>query len=284
VTPQQAEEIVRKFELAILEDGDLDKAMEYATPDLAVRMAPGLPYKEAYIGRQGLTDLMEDVASHWEFLGPVQTQYLGVSPTLVVARIEAPARVKATGRELHFLVTEWMTLRDGKVADVEVFYWDQEPLLEAARVTEALREANMQLVRNYVDGINAWDFDGMRQLLAEDLVFEQMHAPPGMQSKFEGREALLEFQKTLVDTIKTENLHDVHLETLHSDPGEILATYRSDMEFADPSIEYRNKYICRFTVRDGRITKFQEYFDPVPLIMSFGGKVESPFVSPAPAG
>jgi uncharacterized protein len=56
------------------------------------------------------------------------------------------------------------------------------------------------------------------------------------------------------------------------------------VEFADPSIEYRNKYICRFTVRDGRITKFQEYFDPVPLIMSFGGKVESPFVSPAPAG
>jgi ketosteroid isomerase-like protein len=146
---------------------------------------------------------------------------------------------------------------------------------------EELREANMRLVREYIDGINAWDFDGMRAMLAEDFVFEQMYSPPGMRRLFEGRDVLLEFQKTFVDTIKTENLHDLHLETLHSDPGEILATYRSDMEFADPSIEYRNEYICRFSVRDGRITRFQEYFDPVPLITAFGGTVESPFETPA---
>ena len=142
----------------------------------------------------------------------------------------------------------------------------------------------MQLVRDYIAGINAWDFDAMREILAQDFVFEQMYAPPGMQGYLEGREALLEFQKTFVDTIKTENLHDLHLETLHSDPGEVLATYKSDMEFADPSIEYRNTYICHFTVRDGRITRFQEYFDPVPLIVSFGGKVDSPFGSPASSG
>jgi ketosteroid isomerase-like protein len=146
---------------------------------------------------------------------------------------------------------------------------------------EAVREANMKLVREYIEGINAWDFEAMRALLAEDFVFEQMFAPPGMQSRFEGRESLLEFQKTFVDTIKTENLHDVHLETLHSDPGEIVATYKSDMEFSDPAMEYRNRYICRFTVRDGRITRFQEYFDPVPLIITFGGNVESPFSAPA---
>jgi ketosteroid isomerase-like protein len=53
------------------------------------------------------------------------------------------------------------------------------------------------------------------------------------------------------------------------------------MEFSDPAMEYRNRYICRFTVRDGRITRFQEYFDPVPLIVTFGGTVESPFGAPA---
>jgi len=148
---------------------------------------------------------------------------------------------------------------------------------------DELRDANMNLVRKYIDGINAWDFDGMREMLAEDFVFEQMFAPPGMQSRFEGRESLLVFQKSFVDAIKSENLHDVHLETLHSHPGEVLATYRSDMQFADPGIQYRNTYICRLTVRDGRITRFQEYYNPVPLIESFGGKVDSPFGSTAPA-
>src|SRR4030095_12108161 len=90
---------------------------------------------------------------------------------------------------------------------------------------DVLREANMDLVRRYIDGINAWDFDGMREMLAEDFVFEQMYSPPGMRRLFEGREELPEFQKTFVDTIKTENLHDVWLETLHSDPGEVLAIY-----------------------------------------------------------
>ena len=144
-----------------------------------------------------------------------------------------------------------------------------------------LRDANTKLVRAYIDAINAWDFDAMRGMLAEDFVFEQMFAPPGMDSRFEGRESLLEFQKSFVDTIKTENLHDVQLETLYSDPGEIVATYRSDMEFSDPGMEYRNKYICRFTVREGCITAFKEYYDPVPLILTFGGTVESPFGSPA---
>jgi hypothetical protein len=100
------------FDLAVL-DGDLDLVMQHAHADVAVREAPGLPYsKDTYVGRQGLVELMEVVGGWWEFL-------------------------KATGREVQFLVTEWMTVRDGKVADIEVFYFDEEPLLEAARLASA---------------------------------------------------------------------------------------------------------------------------------------------------
>jgi len=61
-----------------------------------------------------------------------------VTESLVVGRFEAPARLVATGREVDFLVTEWVTIRDGKVADVEVFYWDQAPILEAAAAADAV--------------------------------------------------------------------------------------------------------------------------------------------------
>lgn len=74
-----------------------------------------------------------------EFLEPLDLTYIGVHSGLALARIAGPARLKVTGKEVDFLVTEWMTVRDGKVADVEVFYWDQAPLLEA--VEQAARAA-----------------------------------------------------------------------------------------------------------------------------------------------
>lgn len=142
----------------------------------------------------------------------------------------------------------------------------------------ALRAANIALVRAYIDGINAWDFDGMRALMAPDFVFEQMFAPPGMRKRYEGRDALLDFQRSLVGTIRTENLHDVAADTLASDPGVVIATYRSDMKLADPRQTYRNEYICRFTVRDGLITHFREYFDGCVLVESFGGTITPPVI------
>jgi uncharacterized protein len=142
----------------------------------------------------------------------------------------------------------------------------------------ALRQMNLGLVRDYIAGINAWDFDGMRDLLAEDVVFEIRFPAPGMRSRIEGREALLDFQRSVSSMILSENLHDLRLDTLHSDPGEVLAEYRSDMRMADPSLRYTNDYLSRFTIRDGRITRFVEAFDSVRLVQGFGGRVEAPVI------
>lgn len=139
-----------------------------------------------------------------------------------------------------------------------------------------LREANKELVRKYIDGINAWDFDGMAEMLADDFVFEQPFAAPGMQKRYEGPKALLDFQRSVSNMIVTENLHDLWLDTLHSDPGEVLATYKSDMEMVDDSLRYANDYICRFSVRDGKITRFFEYYDTGRLITGFGGTIDAP--------
>ncbi|KHF43089.1 nuclear transport factor 2 family protein [Saccharomonospora viridis] len=139
-----------------------------------------------------------------------------------------------------------------------------------------LREANKQLVRDYIEGINRWDFDAMREMLADDFVFEQPFAAPGMQKRYEGPDALLNFQRRVSKMIITENLHDVWLDTLYSDPGEVIATYKSDMEMADKSLRYANDYICRFTVRDGKLTRFLEYYDTGRLITGFGGTIDAP--------
>jgi ketosteroid isomerase-like protein len=136
-----------------------------------------------------------------------------------------------------------------------------------------LRQANLAVVRRYIDAINAWDFETKRALLAEDAVFEMPFAPEGFERRFVGRDDIIAFVQTIPAIIDAENLHDVRLETYNSDPGEIIAEYRSDMVIKPDGAEYRNEYVSRFTVRDGRISRFAEYYDPIRLVIALGGTV-----------
>jgi ketosteroid isomerase-like protein len=136
---KDAEEVVRSFDTAIMEQGDFDLAMEYAHADFTIRESPNLPYRGTYVGRKGLDELLEDVTRYYEFLGDLKMSFRGVSDSLAIGRFEGRARMKQTGEEVDFLVIEWVTVRDGKVADVEPFYYDQKPLLDAARAEGAAR-------------------------------------------------------------------------------------------------------------------------------------------------
>jgi ketosteroid isomerase-like protein len=69
------------------------------------------------------------------------------------------------------------------------------------------------------------------------------------------------------------------MDTLYSDPGEVVAQYRSEMRMADPNLRYGNEYISRFTIRDGRIIRFVDGFDSVRLVLGFGGTVEAPRIA-----
>ncbi|MEB8340214.1 nuclear transport factor 2 family protein [Streptomyces endophyticus] len=139
----------------------------------------------------------------------------------------------------------------------------------------ALRQANMAIAERYLQAINDWDFDVKRELLAPDVIFEMRWAPPGFPRRIDGVEAVMEFLAPLPEAIVTEGLHDIRLETLHSDAGQVVAFYKSDMKMVRP-VEYKNDYITCFTIRDGRIVRFCEYFDPIPLVVAFGGSVVPP--------
>lgn len=131
----------------------------------------------------------------------------------------------------------------------------------------------MALVTRYIDAINNWDFETMRTALAADAVFEMPYAPDGFERKITGREDIVAFIETVPGFIDAENLHDLRIATYHSDPGEIVAEYKSDMVIKPTGAEYRNEYVARFTIRDGEITRFAEYYDPIRLVVALGGSV-----------
>jgi len=148
---------------------------------------------------------------------------------------------------------------------------------------DELRKRNMAIVQEYIDAINVWDFDKKRRLLADDAVFEMPFSPPGFDRRIEGKENILAFVETVPDIIDAENLHDVEMHTFHDDPGEIVATYKSDMEIKPKMTPYKNDYITRWTVRDGKVTRFAEYYDPIRLVEALGGKVEQATIADATA-
>jgi ketosteroid isomerase-like protein len=141
-------------------------------------------------------------------------------------------------------------------------------------VSDELRKKNMAIAQAYIDAINVWDFDKKRELLADDAVFEMPYAPPGFDRRLEGRETILAFVQTVPSIIDAENLHDVKMHTFHDDPAEVVATYKSDMEIKPKMVPYKNDYIARWTVRDGKITYFAEYYDPIRLVEALGGSVQ----------
>jgi ketosteroid isomerase-like protein len=138
-----------------------------------------------------------------------------------------------------------------------------------------LRQTNMAIAERYLQAINDWDFDVKRELLAPDVVFEMRWAPDGFPRRIDGVAAVMEFLAPLPESIITEGLYDIRVETLHSDPGRVVTFYKSDMKMVQP-VEYKNEYVTCFTIRDGKIVHFLEYFDPIPLVVAFGGSVAPP--------
>jgi len=140
-----------------------------------------------------------------------------------------------------------------------------------------LRAANVDLARRFIDAINdSWNIGALRELIAEDFVFEVPFAPEWFPVRCEGREAALAFLDGVRKIMEPENLHALTLDTYATDPGELIAQYRSDTRILETRFPYRNEYVARFTVRDGRIKRFVEYLDPIRYVLAIGGRVDPP--------
>lgn len=142
---------------------------------------------------------------------------------------------------------------------------------------DALRAQNMATVRAYVEAMNEWNFDRMRELTADDFSLEFLFGAPGLPSRVDGADTVIEFQRPFSEKVHTENMHDLKLDTRHSDPAEVMLTAKGAFDFKEPGLTYENDYICFFRVEDGKLKSWQENFDSVRLVTGFGGSVVSPF-------
>lgn len=108
------------------------------------------------------------------------------------------------------------------------------------------------------------DVDGWLALLADDVVADTPFAPEGSPTRFEG---IAEIGARFGDArrrMEALTFHEVEV-LATEDPSRFVATCHSTGTFTG-GVPYANRYCWVFTVADGRITHWTEYFDPQPVL------------------
>lgn len=132
-----------------------------------------------------------------------------------------------------------------------------------------------QVVRAYIDIMNRLDLDGFADLVTDDVEVALPYAPEPVPRHTAGKAAVTALYGGFPSLVAPLGFHDLEITPLPGD-GEFLATYRSDSTMLATGLPYRNDYISLFTVRDGRLAAFTEYFDPLVFRQAQGATVSGP--------
>ena len=134
--------------------------------------------------------------------------------------------------------------------------------------------ASRAVVERFFTTLEAKDLPAFRALWAADGVQRMPFAPAGFPTDLVGRQAIARQYGGLPTAFRSMRFPR-RLASL-ADPERVLVEYTGEIARADGG-RYDNRYIGVFTVRDGRITEFVEYFDPIVLQRAFGSTLGQTF-------
>jgi uncharacterized protein len=134
-------QVVERFEDAFVR-GDLDEVLSLLAPDVVVHEAPSVPYPGDHRGHDGFLRLADAFNSVWEIVSDLDLTILDAGDRRVVVLVAFDVVTRPTGVPLRLQLVEIYTLRDGRIADLDVYYRDTAAIVEAtggAKVLEPER-------------------------------------------------------------------------------------------------------------------------------------------------
>jgi ketosteroid isomerase-like protein len=100
----------------------LDEASELVHDDFVVHEPPGLPYGGDYHGVQAFFELLHKIDTALE-LTPLSVEHLEPGDT-VLARTLLRFTSRASGQRMDIRLTNIFSLRDDRIAELDVYYED----------------------------------------------------------------------------------------------------------------------------------------------------------------
>ena len=115
-------------------------------------------------------------------------------------------------------------------------------------------------------GAGANDFIGM---FADAGILECPFAPPGGLRRLAGRDAIADYYDRLTAIQGSDGLVLNAVHAVEND-GLVLLEYQGMVRNKRNGGTYRQRYVAVVTVSGGRIMLFREYWNPLPVVASFG--------------
>lgn len=120
----------------------------------------------------------------------------------------------------------------------------------------------LDVIEKFLSYTEQKDFDGHRQVLAENCVFAYPYATGGAPNRIEGREQIIE--RALIGGWKTRRdmkVFDVKYSPM-LDPEWAVIEWRNEST-TDAGKPYNQRFVNIIQVVDGEMTAFREYYNPI---------------------
>jgi len=143
-------------------------------------------------------------------------------------------------------------------------------LSESSGEPKPARVTAVQVARKYLLALERKDLEAFMSLWADDGVQEMPYAPEGLlPKKWTGREEIRRQYSALPTnfTFMRFPITAIH-ET--SNPEVAIVEFRGEIEIAATRKRYDNTYVGVFRIKEGKITHYTEYFDPIIYTKAFG--------------
>ncbi len=114
-----------------------------------------------------------------------------------------------------------------------------------------------------VDGEDYFD------LLADDVVFEYVISVPGYPERVEGRQNIVDLYADYASSFTIRSADHLRV---HRDPeaSVVVLEYEVHGEATRTGRPYDNRFVSIVTVRDGKVTWWRDYLDPVAVFDATG--------------
>ncbi|MGW0790145.1 nuclear transport factor 2 family protein [Streptomyces sp. NPDC002911] len=102
-------------------------------------------------------------------------------------------------------------------------------------------------------------------LWADDGVMEFPFAPDGWPARLEGREAIAAYMRAYPDHIDLRDFPELRIHET-TDPEIIVVEMRGVGRLVESDSAFDMTYIAVVTIRDGRITSYRDYWNPLAVL------------------
>ncbi|MBQ2263688.1 MAG: nuclear transport factor 2 family protein [Loktanella sp.] len=110
--------------------------------------------------------------------------------------------------------------------------------------------------------------DDMLDLFTDDIVFEFPFAPEGLPTRFEGRDALTGHLAKLGPLL---SLGEMELHAVYPSGDTVIAEFSCKGRGVQTGLPYDQNYVSVITLRDERIARYRDYWNPLVVLAALGG-------------